>query len=144
MFATNTVAQTRYAEDAVLSATPSGLLTMLYDRLLLDLRRAEAVGEASDWTGAAAHAVHAGRIVGELSATLRSGVWDGSEQLAALYSYVSRRISEAVVHKDASRVTEAIELLEPIRQAWHEAAAQLPAAGSGADALGNGGELGVA
>ena len=33
--------RSEYAEQAVLSATPVQLVTMLYDRLLLDLARAE-------------------------------------------------------------------------------------------------------
>src|SRR6185437_11471496 len=112
--ATQTTAQLRYAEDAVLSATPSALVTMLYDRLLLDLRRADAAGQASEWADAAVQAAHAGRILGELSSTLKPGVWDGSEQLATLYGYVSRRVSEAIVHKDVARLAEAVDLLEPI------------------------------
>lgn len=150
--ARQTTAQLRYAEDAVLSATPSALVTMLYDRLLLDLRRADAAGQASEWADAAAQAAHAGRILGELSSTLKPGVWDGSEQLATLYGYVSRRVSEAIVHKDVVRLAEAVDLLEPIRQAWHEAAAQLPGSASRRVHVGarlgsgeaEGGELGVA
>ena len=35
----------QYNRDVILTATPTHLLTMLYDRLLLDLGRAEAAQE---------------------------------------------------------------------------------------------------
>ena len=41
-----------YGREAVLSATPARLLTMLYDRLLLDLGRAQVAQQGSDWATA--------------------------------------------------------------------------------------------
>jgi flagellar protein FliS len=43
-------AQQRYRDDAVLSAPPERLVTLLYDRLLLDIERGEAAQRAEDWT----------------------------------------------------------------------------------------------
>ncbi len=43
----------QYTNEAVLSATPAQLVTMLYDRLLLDLHRAEAAQTTADWEAAA-------------------------------------------------------------------------------------------
>ena len=39
----------QYLADSVLSAPPARLLTMLYDRLLLDLGRAETAQQAANW-----------------------------------------------------------------------------------------------
>ena len=41
----------QYLEDSVLSAPPARLLTMLYDRLLLDLGRAETAQQAAQLAG---------------------------------------------------------------------------------------------
>ena len=71
----------QYTNEAVLSATPAQLVTMLYDRLLLDLHRAEAAQTGSDWEAAREQLLHAQAIVGELSSTLRIDAWDGGEGL---------------------------------------------------------------
>ncbi|WP_338372001.1 flagellar export chaperone FliS, partial [Enterococcus faecium] len=63
-------AQQRYRDDAVLSAPPERLVTMLYDRLLLDIERGEIAQRAEDWTEANAQLQHAQAIVSELSSSL--------------------------------------------------------------------------
>ena len=114
--------RSQYVQDAVLSATPAGLLTMLYDRLLLDLARAGAAQEAGDWNVASQNLLHAQDIVGELMSSLRTDVWDGAAGLMSLYTYVRQTLMEANTRRDRTRTAECAEILEPLRQAWHEAA----------------------
>jgi len=92
----------QYGADAVLSATPVQLVTMLYDRLLLDLSRAVVAQEATDWAAAGEQLLHAQAIVAELSSSLRIDVWDGGEGLLALYSYASTALVNANVHRDVA------------------------------------------
>ena len=135
-------ARQQYARDAILSASPARLLTMLYDRLLLDLRRAEAAQEAADWQTANSQLLHAQDIITELSSTLRPDVWDGAEGLRGLYEYVRMALVNANIHRDVARTREAITLLTPLQEAWHAAAGALhdptqdptPSAASGATA----------
>lgn len=117
----------QYNRDAILSATPVRLLTMLYDRLLLDLERAETAHGTQDWNIASENLLHAQAILAELASSLKTDVWDGGETLFALYTYVSNALIAANVQRDAARIQESISLLEPLRQGWHEAAGQLPA-----------------
>lgn len=129
---TNTTAgaqaqRSRYNRDAILSATPVRLLTMLYDRLLLDLNRAETAQLAQDWAASSENLLHAQAIVSELTTSLNVEAWDGGEGLFALYTYVSTAMIGANTHRDAARTRECIELLEPLRQTWHEAASSLSA-----------------
>ncbi|WP_338419186.1 flagellar export chaperone FliS [Cryobacterium breve] len=123
-------AQARRAQlnrEAVLSATPVRLLTMLYDRLLLDLGRAEIAQNIEDWPVASENLLHAQAIVAELSTSLNVEAWEGGEGLFALYTYVSNALMSANIHRDVARTREGIALLEPLRQTWHEAADLLPA-----------------
>lgn len=120
-------AKNRYSQDAVLSATPVRLLTMLYDRLMLDLARASAAQEQGQWPVAAENLLHAQAIIGELTSSLKTDIWDGAENLRGLYAYVLTALINANTGRDVGKTRECIELLEPLRQAWHEAAAQLPA-----------------
>src|SRR3954452_3976952 len=118
----------QYQRDAILSASPARLLTMLYDRLMLDLARAEAAQQAQQWSVASDNLLHAQAIVTELTITLDTKVWDGAEGLLALYGYVTQTLISANIHRNVDRTRECIDLLEPLRQAWHEAAGDGPAA----------------
>ncbi|MFD1213653.1 flagellar export chaperone FliS [Arthrobacter sp. GCM10027362] len=137
----------QYQRDAILSASPARLLTMLYDRLMLDLARAEAAQEAQQWSVASENLLHAQAIVTELSVTLDTKAWDGAEGLLALYNYVSQTLISANIHRNAERTRECLGLLEPLRQAWHQAAGDVPG-GAAAAPQGRGaqpvGELGIA
>ncbi|NKX52845.1 flagellar export chaperone FliS [Arthrobacter deserti] len=138
----------QYQRDAILSASPARLLTMLYDRLMLDLARAEAAQRAQQWSVASENLLHAQAIVTELTITLDTRVWDGAEGLMGLYNYVSQTLISANIHRNVDRTRECIDLLEPLRQAWHEAAggaASTAAAGAyGAYGSRPPGELGIA
>ena len=138
-------ARSQYNRDAILSATPVRLLTMLYDRLLLDLNRAEAAQVGGDWSTASTNLVHAQAIISELMSSLKVDAWEGGEGLFGLYTYVSNTLISANVHRDVERTREGIALLEPLRQAWHEAAGALPAQSTLIDTVAyTGGNLGVA
>lgn len=140
-----TAQRNAYGREAVLSATPARLLTMLYDRLMLDLSRAEGAQASSDWQTASQNLVHAQAIVAELTSSLRVDLWDGGKDLQALYTYVTVAMVNANVHRDQNLTRECIGLLEPLRQAWHEAADLMPAASSGPVETGafTGGSLGI-
>ncbi len=114
-------AQQRYREEAILSASPSRLLTMLYDRLLLDVERAEAAQHADDWVTASAELLHAQRIVTELSSSLTDD-WSGSADLRALYAFLNRGLIEANIWRDAERTRSCRDLIAPLAEAWHGAA----------------------
>ena len=141
MSAGSNAQRSRYNRDAVLSATPIRLLTMLYDRLLLDLNRAEAAQQRQDWQMASDNLIHAQAIVSELSTSLIVDAWDGGEGLFSLYTYVSTAMVSANTSRDPARTHECIVLLEPLRQTWHEAAELLPA--TPAPAARRTGELGI-
>ena len=84
-----------FIRDAVMSASPVRLLTMLYDRMLLDLNRAEAAQQAGNWRAASEQLIHAQSIVAELSGTLKVDEWEGGENLQAIYGYVLEAVVEA-------------------------------------------------
>lgn len=130
-----------YNRDSVLSASPARLLTMLYDRLLLDLARGETALSAEQWTTAWENLRHADQIVAELAGSLKVDLWDGAEGLLQLYGYLADLIVGGMIERDVTKVREAIALAEPLRQTWHEAAALLPSATA---ATGSARDLGVA
>ncbi|MDQ0822696.1 flagellar protein FliS [Arthrobacter sp. V4I6] len=117
----------QYLADSVLSAPPARLLTMLYDRLLLDLGRAESAQQAANWPVASENLLHGQAIIAELISSLKTDAWDGADGLLGVYNYAFTALVNANIQRDPVLTREAIELLEPLRQAWHEAAAAVPA-----------------
>ncbi len=117
-----------YQDNAVLSASPSRLLTMLYDCLKLDLNCAKDALDAEDAPAASYRIKHAGDIVAALAGSLRRDLWDGADGLFGLYMYVSNALIRASIYRDAALIEECIALLEPLRQAWHQAAESLTSA----------------
>lgn len=117
----------RYVDDALETASPARLVTMLYDRLARDLATAETAIASGDRAAASANLTHAQDIVLELRSSLKPELWDGGPALASLYAFMLSELIAANVQKDAARVAAVRELVEPLRQAWHEAANQAAA-----------------
>ena len=121
-----------FLRESVLSATPAQLVTMLYDRLLLDLARAEAAQVSGDWPAASIPLLHAQDIVAELSSSLDVDAWSGGPDLLAIYSYLTTQLIAANVGRDVERTRECANLLGPLRWAWLAAAQNLTAPSQGA------------
>ncbi|KNY06880.1 flagellar export chaperone FliS [Microbacterium sp. GCS4] len=117
-------AKQQYLEQQVASASPERLLVLLYDRLLVDIDRAAVAQEAADWPAAGTHLTHAQWIVAELSATL-TDAWDGAEQLRAVYTYLTSQLITANLSHDRDVTAECREIVAPLRDAWHQAAASV-------------------
>ena len=115
-------ARNRYAQDSVGTASPARLLTMLYDRLVLDLQRGEAALAGGDRPAANAALTHAQDILTELRNTLKVDVWAGGPALASLYAWWITELVGANVRGDARRVAAVRVQVEPLRDAWHQAA----------------------
>ncbi len=117
----------RYLGDAVTTASPQQVLVMLYDRLALDLERARlalAEGRPAD---AEPQLRHAQDIVFELLGSLRVEAWEGGPRLAALYNWLLAEITQASLKQDRNRVASCLQVVEPLRDAWRQAAASLAA-----------------
>jgi flagellar protein FliS len=112
----------RYVGTSVGTASPARLVTMLYDRLVRDLTTTEAALAGSDLEGANSALIHAQEIIWELAAGLDPTKWSGGPALAALYQFMLEELLAANVKKDAAKVESVRGLVEPLRDAWHQAA----------------------
>jgi flagellar protein FliS len=121
-------AASRYADDSVATASPTRLLVMLYDRLVLDLTRGEQAQRDGDRGAASTSLGHAQDIIAELLSSLDQSAWDGGPQLAALYAWLLKEISGSIVTVDADRTATCRQCVEPLRDAWAEAATHVPIA----------------
>ncbi len=118
----NNSARAAYLGQMTSTASPARLLVMLVDRLVLDLERAIDLQEAGDHLAASEMLKHAQDIVLELRTSLRVELWEGAEQLAQIYGYVFTALVRANVQRDASLTRECLALIEPLADAWRQAA----------------------
>lgn len=124
----NPAARNKFMANQVATASPAVLLTMLYDRLVLDLARAEAAQRENNRQVAHENLVHAQDIVTELLGTLDTSAWEGAPQLAALYGFMLTEMISANIQGDADRTATVRGLVEPLQEAWHAAALEVTSA----------------
>jgi flagellar secretion chaperone FliS len=125
-----TAQRNRYAATAHGTASPQVLLVLLYDRLVLDLQRAEHAQREKDRLSANRQLQHAQDIVLALTSALDVAAWSGGPELKALYSWLLTEMVQANVNTDAGRTAACRAVVEPLRDAWREAGLLL-AAGTG-------------
>jgi flagellar protein FliS len=113
----------RYLQDSIDTASPAKLLLMLYDRLVLDLMKGEESLRAGDREESHERLTHAQEIVIELRTSLDVDAWSGAPALANLYGWMLTELIGANIARDADRVAACRALVEPLRDAWREAAA---------------------
>ncbi|WP_088320079.1 flagellar export chaperone FliS [Kineosporia sp. R_H_3] len=116
------LAKSRYASDAAQTVSPARLLTMLYDRVVNDLSTAEEAMVRKDVATTGERIGRAQEILLELHSTLDTEVWPEGESLAQLYIWIVGELMQARLRQSPQRVADCRALLEPLRDAWHEAA----------------------
>ena len=124
-------ARARYLADAVATATPARRIVLLYDRLWLDIQRAQAAADSAAVADSAEfaardHLQHAQQIVAELLGSLDVTAWSGAADLASLYSYLLRELIAEVLEPRPGRLA-AITKISDLRDSWQQAEANLQA-----------------
>lgn len=125
-----TMLRAAYVSSAVDTMSPGRMIVALYDRLMVDLERAEQAIVALDPSTAHSCLIHAQAIVSELHDTLDADRWPGARRLKDLYVFLLFELVAANVAKDAARVVSCRELVIPLRGAWTEAAGIVPSGGA--------------
>ena len=119
-------ARARYLADAVATASPARRIVLLYDRLWLDLQRAQAARDAEEPT-ARDHLQHAQQIVAELLGSLDLTAWSGAADLAGLYGFLLRELIAESGEPRPGRLALVSKLVTDLRATWQQAADQLAA-----------------
>jgi flagellar protein FliS len=128
--ATLASAKNKYVRDSLQTMSPGRMIVALYDRVILDLDRAEAAITAWDVFGAHSALMHAQEIVDLLYTSLDTKQWPAGTQLLTVYRTVAAELVAANVSKDLERVRTCRTLLTPLRDAWRQAAGIVAAEGS--------------
>jgi flagellar protein FliS len=116
----------RYKAESVTPMSPAAMVVALYDRLLLDFDRAQYAFEMENMVAVHAALVHAQEILGELHDSLDLDAWPAAATIADIYRYVIDELIRANLAKDPAPVADCRQIIEPLRDAWREAAAVVP------------------
>lgn len=109
-------------ETGINSASPHGLIIMLYDGAIEAIRKSKVYLEMKDIEMKAKSLDKALRIINDgLKASLDVNAGgDLGQQLLALYDYISKEIILSNAQNNVERMNNCIALLEDLRSAWME------------------------
>ena len=110
-----------YRETDVLTADPVGLVVVLYDILLKDLREAVWALKDGDIERRAAAVRHSLLVLQQLQGTLdmeRGGVV--AQNLDRFYNFTRAKLLEAQIKMSAEMFEQQITFVASIREAWQE------------------------
>ncbi len=106
--------------SAALGDDPHRLISLMLDGACKRIRLARACIERGDVPGKGKAIADACAIVSHLNAALNHDQGgDIAANLAALYDYAMRRLTEANLHSDTTALDEVAGLLEEISSAWN-------------------------
>lgn len=111
-----------YMDASVATASPARLLVMLYERLVLDVRKALEAQRRGDHAEAHTQLLHAQDIVLELRASLDVEAWEGGPGLASIYDFLHLQLIRANIRRDAETTQGCLGLVEDLCATWREAA----------------------
>jgi flagellar secretion chaperone FliS len=115
------LSQRSYRRAAVQEATPAGLVVILYDILVDDLRRAIAAMQNSEVEEHCCRLKHAHSALQVLEGSLdlaKGG--DTARSLAHFYAHIRGEILRAQFHNDSHILEQQIALILSVRESWQQ------------------------
>ena len=112
-----------YRETAVNSTSQERLVPLLYEHLVVNLKRADRQIRGKDLEGKAESLGRASEIVYELLSALdfdRGG--EIAHRLSSLYAYFLQEIRTVSTKLDVARLAQMTEMIEELHETWLEAA----------------------
>ena len=127
-----------YREAAVRGATPVGLVVLLYEQVIEDLRRALAAFGRKDIETRTREINHAILVIGHLQATLdKEQGREAAVNLERFYDQLRAGLVQAQCQQSAALLEQQISHLMLVHEAWREVErSQAPRAGATAGPAG--------
>ncbi len=108
-----------YLRNAVMTASPEQLHLMLYDGAIRFSLQARDAIEARDYETSYNKLSRAQAIILEMQSGLRPEVnRELCERMAAIYSFIYRKLVDASVHHSVSDLDDALKILRYQRETW--------------------------
>lgn len=117
-----------YRRGAVENASPVGLVIILYDLLINDLRQAVEAIAKKDIEGRSKAVKHAFLVLQQLEGSLdQENGGEAAQNLSKFYAVMRTRIFEAHMNINSEILDEQVRLLLDVRQAWEKVDPAKPA-----------------
>ncbi len=107
----------------ITNASPTGIIVIMYDLAIEYIEEAKKCFDGSDHEGARVCCTNAGRVLGDLIASLDFS-YGISFQLYRIYEYISKEVSMAVVKNDEAGLDEAVKLLSELKGSFEKLSEQ--------------------
>jgi len=108
-----------YLEGRILTADPVELVHILYEHAQAQVRAARTARETNDIRGVGQAICKALGALGELEASLNHDAGGAiSRNLARLYQYMRKRLTDANMKKDTAALTEVESLVRTLDEGW--------------------------
>ena len=118
----------RYRDNDLSSASPGRLVVMLFDQIVLSVRRARMAMEAGQIELRATQIVRASDMIGELRVSLDHEQGGAiAANLDALYGYMLGELLEANRRQDAAPLDRVLVMVTELRDAFAQVVASTPA-----------------
>jgi flagellar protein FliS len=110
-----------YRQSSIAGASSIGLMIILFDTLVGDLRRASVAIHKSDIDARCKELNHAALVVAQLETwvDLENG-GESAVTLSRFYAYLRAKMLEASIKKDASEIDKQIEMILHVRSSWQQ------------------------
>jgi len=115
----------RYRDAELATATPGQLVVMLFDKMLLTLRRARLACDTKLIEERCEQIVKASEMIAELRVSLdHQAGGQIASQLSALYGFMLRELTEANRKQDGRKIDSVIRMASELRDAFAQVVAQ--------------------
>lgn len=115
-------ARSEYLENAVRGASPLGLVVMLYEQLVEDMRRAMSALDANQIDQRTNAVNHAILILGQLQGRLNyEAGGEVARKLDNFYNVIREKLFQAHVKQSKPMLSELMSALLEVRGAWQDA-----------------------
>jgi flagellar protein FliS len=111
-----------YRDHAITTASPARVVVLVFERLSLDLERALAALEMGIHPHP--HLVHAQELLMALLSGLDTNAWEHANRLGSIYLSVHQTLITANIEKNPVLITECLEIITGLRDAWAHAETQ--------------------
>jgi flagellar protein FliS len=110
-----------YRRSSIAGATSIGLMIVLFDTLVGDLRRAANALRKDDIETRCRELNHAALVLGQLESwvDLKNG-GESAETLSRFYAYLRAKMMEASINKSAAVLDTQIDMILHVRSAWQQ------------------------
>lgn len=114
----------KYMNNVVTTMTPAQLLIALYDKAIVELKKAIIYIEDKDIPKAHNSITRVGDIVDALDSSLKEN-YEITDNLASLYQYFREQIIQANMKKDKEILEGLIPFFQELRDAFDEASKKM-------------------